>query len=99
MYQPLICGVVARPHRRDDDARCLAAPLDPEDLQRLAHALVYGVRQDPQPQGDFLRRPVLVDQHQALPLPLAQARDEKFDRIRHDRVPDMQRQCSHTASP
>ena len=70
MYQTLICGTVA-----GDDPRRLGAPRDTEDLERLADALVDGVRGDSKLAGDFLRREVLVDEEQAIELALAQPGD------------------------
>ena len=57
MYQPLICRAMA-----GDDPRRLAAPFDAEDLERLANALVDGVRRNAEFAGDFLGGEVLVDQ-------------------------------------
>jgi len=42
-------------------------------LERSADALVDGVRADPQPDCDFLAAVVLVDEQEAVDLPLAQA--------------------------
>jgi hypothetical protein len=70
MYQPLICLLVAA-----DDPRRLGAALDAEDRERLADALVDGVRRDMELGGDFLGREMLVDEQQAVELPRAQPCD------------------------
>jgi hypothetical protein len=82
MYQALICRVVAS-SGRGDKACGLATLLDAEDLERLAHALVDGVRRNAEAESDFLRRQVLVDEFEALALPLTQAGNALFGRIRH----------------
>jgi hypothetical protein len=74
MYQSLIWAAVLR-----HGARRLRAPLDTEDCEGLADALVDGVRGDPQLGGDFLRIEMLIDQPQAIEL----ARREPCDSLRH----------------
>src|SRR6478736_5020036 len=68
MYQPLIWLAVA-----GDDARRLGPPLDTEDGQRLADALVDGMGRDIELGGDFLGRQMLVDQAQAIELARGQS--------------------------
>jgi hypothetical protein len=48
MYQSLIWLFVL-----GDDARCLRTPLDSEDCERLANALINGVGRDVQLCGDL----------------------------------------------
>jgi hypothetical protein len=78
MYQSLIWAAVL-----PDDARRLVAPLDAEDVKRLADPLVYGVRRDVEGGGNFLGRQVFVDEPQAVELPGAQA----CDALSHDIIP------------
>jgi hypothetical protein len=70
MYQTLIWVLVLA-----DDACRLGAPLDAEDRQRLADALIDGVRRNFEFGGDFLGGKVLVDQQEAVELSRAQPRD------------------------
>jgi hypothetical protein len=70
MYQSLIWLLVA-----GDDPRRLRAPLDSEDCERLADALIDGVRRDVELPGDFLGRQMLVDEQQAIELSGRQPRD------------------------
>ncbi len=53
---------------RGDHPRRLAAPFDPEHVKRLADALIDGVRGNPEPLGNFLRRKMLIDEQQAFAL-------------------------------
>ncbi len=53
---------------RGDHPRRLAAPFDPEHVERLADALIDGVRGNPEPLGNFLRRKMLIDEQQAFAL-------------------------------
>jgi hypothetical protein len=69
MYQPLIWTAVV-----GDEASGLAAPLDPQDVERPADALVDGMRGDMELVGDLLGREMLVDQQQAIELSRAQTR-------------------------
>jgi hypothetical protein len=82
MYQALIWRC-AGARRAGNHARRLSAPLDAEDLERLADALVDGVGRNSQPDRDFLRRHVLVYEHQAVALAVAQARDALLERFRN----------------
>ena len=66
MYQPLIRAGRLRHH-----AGGLRSPIHPEDMERSAHALVNGVRRNPELLGDFLGRQMLVDQLQACELSTA----------------------------
>ena len=86
MYQPLICRVLLRLKRRRDHPRRHAAPFDPQDVERLAHPLVDGVRRYAQFEGNFLRRQMLIDQNKALPLPFAQAGHADVYRLRQNAV-------------
>jgi len=63
MYQSLIWSGILR-----DDARGLRPAFDPEDVKRAADSLVDGVRRDAEPAGDFLRRLVLDQEIEHLPL-------------------------------
>ena len=63
MYQTLIWPAVL-----GDQARRLRAALDAKDLQRLADALVDGVRRNVELGGDFLGAEVLVDKPEAIEL-------------------------------
>ena len=74
MYQPLIWAGIA-----GDEACRLLAPLDPEDLQGLADALVDGVRRDSKPDRDFLGGMMLVDEPEAVQLTLGQPRDPRLE--------------------
>jgi hypothetical protein len=65
MYQSLIW-----PSAAGNRARRLRAPLDAEDLQRLADPLIDRVRRDAELGGDFLRAEVLVDEKEAVELAL-----------------------------
>ena len=76
MYQSLIFAAVLR-----DEARRLGAAFDAEDLQRLADALVDGVRRNPEPERDLLRAHVLVDEPQAVQLSLAEPGDAVCGKI------------------
>jgi hypothetical protein len=76
MYQSLIWSAVL-----GDDARRLRSALDSEDLQRLANALVDGVRRDAELGSDLLGIEVLVDEAEAVELPGAQPRHPLRDRI------------------
>jgi hypothetical protein len=71
MYQPLICGGGTQPHDGSNHSCCFAALFNAKDLERLANALIDGVRGDTQPDRDLLRREMLVDQFQALTLTIA----------------------------
>jgi len=79
MYQPLICRIVAGPHRRGDHSGRFAALIDAQDMQRLAHPLVDGMRRNTQLERDFLGRQMLVDQRQALTLSIAKPRHAIVD--------------------
>jgi hypothetical protein len=87
MYQSLIWSAVPR-----DEAGRLAAPLDAQDVQCLADALVDGVMRDIELGGDFLGGQMLVDELQALELTRTQPRDAfshpmirgRAYRLRHD---------------
>ena len=67
MYQPLIWPAVL-----GDDARRLGAPLDAEDLERQADALVDRMRRNAELGGNLLGRQMLVDEAQAVELSLRQ---------------------------
>jgi hypothetical protein len=70
MYQSLIWSAVLRDH-----AGRLGSPLNAQDLQRAADALVDGMGRNPELCGDFLGRKMLVDQAQTIELALAQPSD------------------------
>jgi hypothetical protein len=76
MYQSLIWAAVA-----GDDARRLAAPLDAEDLERLAYALIHRVRRNAELGGDVLGREMLIDQSQAIELAFGQSGNPGFQRV------------------
>jgi len=99
MYQPLICRIHAGSELGSNHPRRLAALFDPQDMECLTHALVDGVRRNPHPEGDFLGRQMLVDQRQALSLPLAQARYAVVGRLSQNQVSNSNRKRSHSASP
>jgi hypothetical protein len=82
MYQTLIWPVVA-----GHDARSLGPPFNAEDLERLTHALVDGMRRNPQLGGNLFGRQVLVDKAKAIELPLRQSRHAPLDGIRVFRAP------------
>lgn len=69
MYQPLIWPADLR-----HQARGLGPPLDAQDMQGAANALIDGVRRNIELDGDFLGRKVQVDQAQAIELAGAQPR-------------------------
>ena len=58
-----------------DDARRLGAPLDSEDLQRPANPLIDRMRRNIELDGNLFGGKMLVDQQQAVELPLAEPRD------------------------
>jgi hypothetical protein len=70
MYQSLIWPAVLR-----DEPRRLRAPIDAENLQRLADALVDGVRRNIELARDFFGRQMLVDEAKAIELPRGQPGD------------------------
>jgi hypothetical protein len=76
MYQSLIWISVMR-----DDSSGVLAPAYAKDVQRLADALIDGVRRDLELGGDFLGRQMLIDEPEAVELPRAQARDKLSHRI------------------
>jgi hypothetical protein len=63
MYQSLIWLLVL-----GDDARCLRAPLDAEDRQRLADALVDRMGRDVKLDRDFLGIQMLIDEQETVEL-------------------------------
>jgi hypothetical protein len=67
MYQTLICPFVGAGMLRDHP-RGLRAPLDAENPERLADALIDGVRRNPELDRDFLGAQMLVDEAQAVEL-------------------------------
>jgi hypothetical protein len=67
MYQPLIWAAVLR-----DDARCLRSPLDAEDCKRLPDPLVDRVGRNSELGRDFLGAEMLVDEAEAIELPVSQ---------------------------
>jgi hypothetical protein len=54
MYQALICRARFPRTGHGDNPRCLAALLDAQNMERLAHALIDGVRRNAQLERDFL---------------------------------------------
>jgi hypothetical protein len=76
MYQSLIFVVILL-----DDARRLRPALDREDVERLADALVDGVRRNPELGGDLFGIEVLGDEPQAIELTACQASDARRHRI------------------
>nr|WP_230558814.1 hypothetical protein [Sphingomonas segetis] len=76
MYQTLIWRLVLRNHPRR-----LRTALDTEDCERLAHALVDGVRRDAELGGDLLRIQMPVDEAKAIELAVAELRDACRHRI------------------
>jgi hypothetical protein len=70
MYQSLIWFFVL-----GDDARRLRPPLDSEEGERLADALVDRVRRDMELGRDFLRGQMLVDEEEAIELTRGQSGD------------------------
>jgi hypothetical protein len=77
MYQSLIWALSLR-----DDARRLGPPLDAEDCQRLANALIDGVRRNVKLGGDFLRVEVLIDEEQAVELSGRQSCNARRHQVR-----------------
>jgi hypothetical protein len=78
MYQTLMWArVEAESARRvaRDHAGGLSAPLDAEDVQGAANALVDGMRGNVELGGDFLGRKMLLNQAQAIELPGRQPGD------------------------
>jgi hypothetical protein len=76
MYQSLIwAGVLS------NDARCLLARVDTEDLKRLPHALIDGVWRNPEFGRDFLRAQMLIDETKAVELSGSQAGDPLLHRV------------------
>jgi hypothetical protein len=70
MYQSLIWPAVL-----GDDPGRLGPPLDAEDLQRLADALVDRMRRNVELRRDLLRIQMLVDEAETIKLSLRQPRD------------------------
>jgi hypothetical protein len=68
MYQSLIWFAVL-----SNDARRLRSPADAERLQGLANALIDRVRRDSELDRNFLGRQMLIDQPEAVELPLRQS--------------------------
>jgi hypothetical protein len=81
MYQSLIWAGIS-----GDDPGCLRPPIDAENLERLADALVDRVRRDAELGRDFLRAQVLVDEAQAIELAGRQFRKPTGDRIGRGRA-------------
>ena len=77
MYQSLICS--GEEARLGDHPCRFAAPLDAEDVERLADALIDGVRRDQQAGGDFLGRQMLENQPETFQLSRGQAGDSPSD--------------------
>jgi len=57
MYQLLIWAAVL-----GNEARGLAAALDPEDMERAPNALIHGMGGNAKLVGDFFGREMLVDE-------------------------------------
>jgi hypothetical protein len=74
MYQTLIWSAVLR-----DEASRLGTPFDAEDLERLADALIDGVRRNFELGRDFLGRPMLIDKAKAVELAGSQPFDPTRD--------------------
>jgi hypothetical protein len=70
MYQSLIWPFVP-----GDDTRRLRSPLDAKRGERLANALIDGVRRDVQFGRDFLGAEVLIDEEKAVELALGKSGD------------------------
>ena len=81
MYQSLIWSSDLR-----NDPSSLRAPLDAENLERMANALVYGMRRNVELGGDFLRRQELVDEKEAIELGGSQAGDSLGHDVRRARA-------------
>jgi hypothetical protein len=81
MYQSLIWSFYL-----GDDARRLRAPLDPEDRERLADALVDGVRRNLELGSDFLGGKMLVDEEQAVQLAGGELGDARRHQLRRART-------------
>jgi hypothetical protein len=84
MYQTLMCGgagLGAPGVVLGDQAGCLRAAFDAENVQRAADALIDGVRRDVELGGDFLGVEVLVDQAQAIELARREAGNAGCRRI------------------
>jgi hypothetical protein len=64
MYQSLIWPTV-----HGNETRRLGTALDAKDLQRLADALIDGMRRNIELARDFLGRKMLIDKAQAIELP------------------------------
>ncbi|HEX4801449.1 MAG TPA: hypothetical protein VFU91_09765 [Sphingomicrobium sp.] len=64
-----------------NDAGRLLAGVDTENLQRLPHALVDGVRRNPELRRDFLRAQMLIDETKAVELSGSQAGDPLLHRV------------------
>jgi hypothetical protein len=67
MYQPLIWLAVLR-----DDAGGMLPPRNAEHVQCLADTLIHGVRRDSELDRNLLGGEMLVDEAQAIELPLTQ---------------------------
>jgi hypothetical protein len=81
MYQTLMCGgagLGAPGVVLGDQAGCLRAAFDAENVQRAVDALIDGVRRDVELGGDFLGIEVLVDQAQAIELARREAGNAGF---------------------
>jgi len=76
MYQSLIWSAVG-----GDEAGSLRAPFDAEDLKGTANSLIDGVRRDAELCGNLLGRQVLIDETQAIELPLAQPGDAPLNLV------------------
>src|SRR5687767_6553403 len=94
MYQTLIWPAVP-----GNEAGGLGPPLDAEDVERAADALVDGVRRDVELSGDLFRGQMLVDQPQAVELARAQPRNAACDhRIDVIRIVRSGRRVGHPSS-
>jgi hypothetical protein len=81
MYQSLIWVSVP-----GDNASSLRTPLDTEDLECLANALVDSVRRNVELGRDFLGAQVLIDEEQAIELTLTQAAKAFRHQLRRRRI-------------
>jgi hypothetical protein len=73
MYQPLIWPTVL-----GYDARSLGATSHTQCVERLANALIHGVRRNVELSRNFLRGEMLIDKAKAIELAGAQARDPRY---------------------